>query len=191
MRSYLLGALLFCAALCASAQELPSAPSALAAGAAAGNAEFATSEHDLAGQELASLVVRLPLRSLETESGVLEDRYLASPLVPVPAHQERRKVLDRNFLLLMGIGSALTVIDFEMTQSCLAKRICREANPLVPTSRTAVYATNIPFNAALYYWSYKRKKSGKRLWWVAPLVIVGSHAVGVASNVPFVGKPAR
>jgi hypothetical protein len=140
---------------------------------------------------MASLAVRLPLRSLVSDPAmVTENRYLISPLVSPLGPQKRHKVLDRNFLLLMGVGTALTIVDFEMTQSCLARRVCREANPVVPTSRAGMYATNIPLNAALYYWSYRRKASGKRLWWVAPLTIVGSHAVGVASNIPFVGRTA-
>ena len=190
MRNFILLAVLGCAAFCAGAQELPAAPSTLAGpGGAVLNPVLPAVEPG--GQQLASLAVRLPLRSLANDSDITtENRYLISPVVSPVGRQKHRKVLDRNFLLLMGAGTALTVLDFEMTQSCLARRVCREGNPLVPTSRAGMYATNIPFNAALYYLSYRRKASGKRLWWVAPLAILGSHAVGVVSNVPFVGKTA-
>jgi hypothetical protein len=141
------------------------------------------------GSEFAALNV--PLRGLADYAvAAWETPAVVSPVI-VPGTAPRRKVLDRNFLLLMGVGTALTVVDYEMTLSCLSRRVCQEANPLVPTSRAGMYASNIPLNALLYYWSYKRKAAGKGLWWVAPLVIIGSHAVGVASNVPFVGKPAR
>jgi hypothetical protein len=40
----------------------------------------------------------------------------------------------------------------------------------------------------LFWWSYRRKQDGKRLWWLAPLIVVGSHAAGVGSNLRFVGK---
>ncbi len=190
MRSFLLVALLTCAAFCAGAQEPPAAPSSqFVAGAAVRDSRTPVLPADPAGQEFAFLALRLPLRSLANEPPTaMENRYLISPLISSVGRQKPRKVLDRTFLLMMGAGTALTVLDFEMTQSCLGRHVCMEANPLVPTSRAGMYATNIPFNAALYYWSYRRKASGKRFWWVAPLAIIGSHAVGAASNVPFIGK---
>ena len=94
-----------------------------------------------------------------------------------------KRTLDSKFLLLMAAGTALTVADYELTQHCLARGACVEADPLLPTSRAGMYATNIPLNAVLYFWSYRRKQEGKRLWWVAPLAIAASHAVGVGSNL--------
>jgi hypothetical protein len=117
--------------------------------------------------------------------------FIESKLSPVLEAPSRRKVVDASFLLMVGAGTALTVIDYEMTLSCLSRRVCREANPILPTTRSGMYVSNLPLNAALYYWSYRRRASGKKHWWVAPMVIIGSHAIGVASNVPFVGKPAR
>jgi hypothetical protein len=188
VRSFVLLALLTGAGVCAVAQELPSAPSALGEPVLQA-AAVATPAPDPAAQEIAALAIRLPLRSLN-DAAAGKGSFLVSPLVTPLAKGQRRKVVDRNFLLMMGVGTALTVIDFEMTQRCLSRGVCQEANPLVPTSRAGMYVTNLPLNAALYYWSYRRKASGKRLWWVAPLAIIGSHAVGVASNVPFVGKTA-
>jgi hypothetical protein len=146
---------------------------------------------DEAGQPFIPLAVNFPLRSLGgSPASMAENRYLVSPVISPAERQRPPKILDRSFLLMIGVGTGLTILDFEMTQSCLARRVCREANPLVPTSRAGMYATNIPLNAALYYWSYRRRASGKRLWWAAPLAIIASHAVGVASNVPFVGRTA-
>ena len=188
MRSFLLVALLTCAAVCAGAQSLPAAPSA--SGLSTGP-QYSASDSDTSSQQFASLAVSLPLRSLADNWSInSESLYLVSPVLSPGGEERPRKILDRSFLLLIGAGTGLTVLDFEMTQSCLSRRVCREANPLVPTSRAGMYATNIPFNALLYYWSYRRRASGKRLWWVAPLAIIGSHAVGVASNVPFAGKTA-
>jgi hypothetical protein len=28
----------------------------------------------------------------------------------------------------------------------------------------------------------------RKLWWLAPLIVVGSHAAGVGTNIRFIGK---
>lgn len=103
--------------------------------------------------------------------------------VLIAAVPEKKKVVDTKFLLLMAAGTGLTIADYEMTQHCMARRMCEEADPLLPHSRAGMYATNIPLNAALYYWSYRRKAQGKRLWWLPALAVAASHAVGVATNL--------
>ncbi len=113
--------------------------------------------------------------------------WVAQP-VAIEAPAKPKKVFDKKFAALSFLAAGLTVADFEMTQRCLARHTCVEADPLMPSSRAGMYATNMPLNAALFWWSYRRKAEGKRLWWVAPLVIIGSHAAGVATNVPFIGK---
>jgi hypothetical protein len=107
----------------------------------------------------------------------------AMPLAIAPAEKPRRKVFDKKFGLLVGLGTALTIADYEMTQHCLAARTCVETDPLLPHSRAGMYGTNMPLNAALFYWGYKRKAAGKKLWWLPPLFVIGSHAAGVITNV--------
>jgi hypothetical protein len=113
---------------------------------------------------------------------------LAQPVVSENVPARGRKVFDKKFAVLAGLAAGLTIADFEMTQHCLQRRTCAEADPLMPTSHAAMYASNLPLNATLFWWSYRRKQDGKRLWWLAPLMVVGSHAVGVGSNLRFVGK---
>jgi hypothetical protein len=97
----------------------------------------------------------------------------------------KKKVIDKKFLFLTGLATALTITDFEMTQGCLARKACVESDPLVPTSRFGMYASSAPVNAALYYWSYRRKAQGKRLWWLPTVAAIASHAVGVGTNIRF------
>ena len=104
--------------------------------------------------------------------------------VVAPAAPEK-KVIDKRFLALTGVATALTVMDFEMTQHCLGNHTCAESDPLMPTSRAGMYASSAPVNAALYYWSYRWKKQGKRLWWVPTAAAIASHAVGVGTNIRF------
>ncbi|MGI9101055.1 MAG: hypothetical protein ACR2IF_01305 [Terriglobales bacterium] len=112
--------------------------------------------------------------------------FILKPAVPeLPPH---RKVFDKKFALMAGFAAGLTIADYEMTQRCLQRRTCAEADPFLPHSRAGMYATNLPLNAALFWWSYRRKEDGKRLWWLAPMMVIGSHAAGVVTNLRFVGK---
>jgi hypothetical protein len=105
--------------------------------------------------------------------------------VIAPVTAPDKKVVDKKFLALTGVATVLTVMDFEMTQHCLGNHTCAESDPLMPTSRAGMYASSAPVNAALYYWSYRWKKQGKRLWWVPTAAAIASHAVGVGTNIRF------
>ncbi|MGH9523252.1 MAG: hypothetical protein ACRD3E_12055 [Terriglobales bacterium] len=103
----------------------------------------------------------------------------------VATRPEQKKVVDKKFLFLTGVASALTVADFELTQSCMARHACVESDPLMPSSRAGMYASSAPVNAALFYWSYRRKAEGKKLWWLPIVAVAASHAVGVGTNIRF------
>ena len=122
--------------------------------------------------------------SVATSFDIAEFRALHAPaMFAVAIAKPKRKVLDKKFLLLAGLGTGLTILDYELTQRCLAAQSCVEADPLLPHSRAGMYATNIPLNLALFWWSYRRKADGKRLWWMPSLAVAVSHAVGVGSNL--------
>ncbi len=158
-RRWLAAALLFVFAFAAKAAELPDAPSSRA-------------------------MLPVPAASRSELLAAAVDPI--QPVLPVLAPAKApRKVFDRKFALLIGLSTALTVADYEMTQSCMARHACVESDPFLPHSRAGMYATNIPVNAALFWWSYKRKADGKRFWWLPPLAIIGSHAAGVATNLRF------
>ena len=113
----------------------------------------------------------------------LNEWTVVSPVIA--SDKAQKKVVDKKFLALTGVATALTVMDFEMTQHCLGNRTCVESDPLMPASRAGMYASSLPVNAALYYWSYRWKKQGKRLWWVPTAAAIASHAVGVGTNIRF------
>ena len=135
---------------------------------------------------IAEVIASAPLQRLQPPQ--FASASMARPPAITTEGSHKKRVLDRKFFLLAGLGTALTVADYEMTQSCMARRVCVEADPLIPRSRAGMYATNLPLNAVLYYWSYRRKAAGKKLWWLPPLFVIGSHAAGVATNLRFVGK---
>jgi hypothetical protein len=102
-----------------------------------------------------------------------------------PVDAPKKKVADKRFLAVTGVATALTVMDFEMTQHCLGNRTCVESDPLMPTSRAGMYASSAPVNVALYYWSYRLKAKGSRIWWLPTAAVIASHAVGVGTNIRF------
>lgn len=102
-----------------------------------------------------------------------------------PSEQPKRKVADANFLLLGTLTFALTAADVELTQHCLHEKTCVELNPTLPHSRWGMYAVNTPVNFAVMYLSYRRKAAGKRDWWIAPIVDIGAHSIGIGSNIRF------
>jgi len=172
-RIFALVSFLFCVAVLLSAGELPDAPGR--------------------DRPVPRTAVASPSAADESTALTLD---LAQPVMPArpvisitnPADKPAKKVFDKKFAFLAVLATGLTVADYEMTQRCLARHSCVEADPLLPHSRAGMYATNIPLNAALFYWAYRRKAGGKRLWWLPPMAIIASHAVGVQSNLKFVGK---
>ncbi len=146
------------------ADELPDAPH-LAASAVADNAS---------APDFSDLATSLPLPA---PAPML---VAATPLPPRP------RLLDRKFIALGILVFGLTALDVETTQHCLQRGICEELNPTLPRSHWGMYAVNTPVNAAVMYFSYRRRKSGKWGWWLAPVIDVGAHAAGVGSNIRWV-----
>lgn len=156
-------ALLVCLGAGALADELPDTPSA-------SQNLGVTSQGE---SDLTLVVIPPPLAPKASNS------LITSPAV------KQKKVIDRNFILLGALAFGLTAADIELTQHCLKAKTCKELNPTLPLSRWGMYATNTPVNLAVMYFAYRRKASGKRGWWVAPLIDTGIHGVGIGSNIRF------
>jgi hypothetical protein len=173
--------LLWVLVLCVSAAEAvaqtsatyPDAPHLLTASLG----EFAPPPVDLSSGTF-SLSSGLPVRPVAA-------LMVAAPTVP-PVMQP--KVMDKKFIALGALVFGLTTMDMEFTQHCLHRHTCVELNPTLPHSRFGMYAVNTPINLGVMYFSYRRRAAGKWGWWVAPMVDIGSHTVGVGSNIRFLGK---
>jgi hypothetical protein len=103
----------------------------------------------------------------------------------VAVRPEQKRVVDKKFLVLTGIATGVTVADFELTQNCIARHACVESDPLMPSSRAGMYASSAPVNAAMFYWSYRLKAHGNKLWWLPTAAVIASHAIGVGTNMRF------
>ncbi len=146
------------------ADELPDAP----------QATVSTLADNTAPPDFSELAARLPLPAP------------APMLVAATPQPPRPKLLDKKFLALGLLVFGLTALDVETTQHCLQRGICEELNPTLPRSHWGMYAVNTPVNVAVMYFSYRRRRSGKWGWWLAPLVDIGAHTAGVGSNIRWV-----
>src|SRR5579872_315240 len=89
----------------------------------------------------------------------------------------------RGFWAMTAAATALTVADIELSQSCLQQNTCSEANPLLPRSRGAAYAIQLPLLGAGTWFSYHLKKHNRTHWWGAQVGLIVGHAIGTASGV--------
>ncbi len=89
----------------------------------------------------------------------------------------------RGFWAMTAAATALTVADIELSQSCLQQSTCSEANPLLPRSRGAAYAIQLPLLGAGTWFSYHLKKHNRTHWWGAQVGLIVGHAIGTASGV--------
>lgn len=174
-----LAAVVLCLAINVAAADVPEAPSTQP------RAEIITSTEKTKNARASAF-------ALEQGPAQNSSRRIAKllPIAPLFAietldEKPRRKVIDRNFLLLGALTFGLTAADIELTQHCLKEKTCVELNPTLPHSRWGMYAVNTPVNLAVMYFSYRRKASGKGGWWIAPLVDAGIHGVGIGTNIRF------
>jgi hypothetical protein len=160
-------------AVAQTAATLPEAPRLLAVSLG----ELAPPSPDLSSG-MFSLSSALPTRPVAA-------LMVTTPTVPPAAPP---KVMDKKFIALGALVFGLTAMDMEFTQHCLQRHTCVELNPTLPHSRIGMYAVNTPVNLAVMYFAYRRRAGGKWGWSIAPLVDIGSHVVGVGSNIRFLGK---
>ena len=101
--------------------------------------------------------------------------------------QPKRRVLDKKFWVAIGSAVAVTVTDLELSQHCIQRGACREANPLLGQSRGRAYAVNAAILVPVTIWTYRMKKdqdrNGRRKndlpWWVPSVINISSHGVGI------------
>jgi hypothetical protein len=100
-----------------------------------------------------------------------------------PVSPARRRIADRNFLLLNGLHLSLSFADFAMTQHCIAEHKCVEANPMMPSSRGGQIGVGIGVFSYTLAGSYWIKKHNSRLWWIAPGVGIAAHTAGLMTGI--------
>lgn len=105
-------------------------------------------------------------------------------IMPAPGKQKvADRTIDKKFLVLFGVATALTVTDIEVTQQCLHARTCSEANTFYygsnPT-RARMYGINVPILGAQMISSawFKRRHPEHKQWMISPLADSVSHGIG-------------
>lgn len=89
---------------------------------------------------------------------------------------------DTRFYTWNAIHLGMAVFDIEMTQHCIASHHCREANPVLPSSRAGQLTINLAIVAYTTGMSYWLKKHRSGAWWAVPAAGAAVHGVGVASG---------
>lgn len=88
----------------------------------------------------------------------------------------------RAFWVVTATATALMFADIELSQACLQQSTCTEANPLLPRSRAAAYAIELPVTAGVTLLSYRMKKRHEKRWWLPQLGLVLGHGIGAGAG---------
>ena len=95
-------------------------------------------------------------------------------------------ILASGFWMLTGATIATTVADIELTQHCISRATCHEANPLLLSGRKRAYAIALPIAIGVSYLGHKWRRDGTRYWWVPQAAVMAGHGVGIGFGLRFV-----
>jgi hypothetical protein len=112
--------------------------------------------------------------------GPARSAFVLTP--PQPVRPAAARDSWRGFWALTTAATALTIADVELSQACLQQAACTEANPLLPRSRAAAYAVQLPLAAAATLFSYHLKKHRAKRWWVPQFGLLLGHSIGAGSG---------
>jgi hypothetical protein len=101
-----------------------------------------------------------------------------------PYAQQKRRVVDRNFVLFNLFQLGATIADVESTHFGLSRGL-RETNPIFGErpSRFHQYLLAIPVSAAMAGLSYKQKKKAPHSrYWMIPPSVAGAVHFGATTN---------
>lgn len=106
---------------------------------------------------------------------------------PVTAAPKEPRILDKKFIALIGVSSALTILDVELTASCLRSNRCVEANPLYGSNptRARMYGISLPLMGSqtlISAWLRHRYPTSK-MWLIPMLSGTAAHGVGAATGL--------
>ncbi len=97
-------------------------------------------------------------------------------LLPVLAQAQEA---DRNFWLLTGASFAATIVDIELSQSCINRYTCREINPIFKNrKRLGIYSISLGATGGYALMGYWLKKKELTIWYVPQLTLIGVHSFG-------------
>jgi hypothetical protein len=117
------------------------------------------------------------------------ERLAANPPAPKVEAARPRLATKRPVLLLALAQVGAAALDVEMTQHCINKGTCYEANPLMPESRWGQYAVKGGvITSTLFFGLGLRRTEGKwarRLWWVPQAANIGASLYGASTGWRF------
>jgi len=88
------------------------------------------------------------------------------------------------YLMLAEAGAA--ALDVELTQHCIHKGTCYEANPFMPSNRWGQYGMTAGFITCTFFTGVGMRrwenKWVRRLWWIPQAANVGTSLYGAATG---------
>lgn len=93
------------------------------------------------------------------------------------------RTLDARYYLLNGLHLEMTLLDIQMTRRCINAGTCKEGNPLMPSSFGGQLGVGFALVGAGAAESYWLKRHHSHMWWIAPVVGIAAHGVGLASGI--------
>ena len=119
-------------------------------------------------------------------------RLLISPILTLCQEAPPRKLNWRPVLLMTAAAVGAAIVDVEATQHCLAAGTCREANPLIPSSRPGMYAVKSAFAIGTTFEGSAFARSHapfpRRIWWMPQAVYFASSTYGASTGLRVYGK---
>ena len=123
-------------------------------------------------------------------------RYFPDPLHMTEHEMSWGTAMKRPAMLFASASLiASTVVDIEMTQRCIAAHACREANPIMGSSRARQYGIGMSLNAIGILFAGKLKKDGDGtyafaiLWGTAIGHAYGASKAASAPSAPIIVAP--
>jgi hypothetical protein len=94
-----------------------------------------------------------------------------------------QRTLDTRYYLLNGTHLEMMLLDVQMTRRCIADGHCKEGNPLMPSSLGGQLGVGFALVGSGAVSSYWLKRHHSRMWWIAPVVGIAAHGVGLVSGI--------
>jgi hypothetical protein len=136
----------------------------------------------LAASASSAQQVKLALPELAQPASVVAAPapYVAEPykFSPPPQH-----TVDARYYLINGVHLEMMLLDVQMTRHCINAGTCKEGNPLMPSSLGGQLGLGFAFVGGGIVDSYYLKRRHSRFWWIAPVVGIAAHGVGIASGI--------
>ena len=109
-----------------------------------------------------------------------------NPPAPIIEVARPRLATKRPVLLLVLAQAGAAALDVEMSQRCINKGTCYEANPFMPQNRWGMYAIKGGVITSTFFFGLgirrSENKGARRLWWIPQGVNIATSLYGASTG---------